>query len=281
MFGYVRTDEPYLYKKDEVLFNSIYCGLCKSIGKNCGQKARLCLSYDVAFFSAIAHNILGVDVTIEKKRCITHWFKRRPIIKNDTLNEKLADINVLLAYYKVQDDIIDQGKGKIKKLILKKGFIKAFKRNSKIAQIISSRYEQLRVEEKQNCDSLDRICEPFACMMQEISDQVFLDKSTNYTQDLFYNLGKWIYIIDALDDFEQDKNQNNYNVFVNMLGKTATFSQVIKNQELSFVLNGLFNSIQESLKNIKFYFNTDLIDNILLRGIQNKTRQVLEKGVKK
>jgi hypothetical protein len=32
VFGYIRPDEPYLYKKDEVLYNAVYCGLCKSIG---------------------------------------------------------------------------------------------------------------------------------------------------------------------------------------------------------------------------------------------------------
>ncbi len=280
MFGYLRTDDPYLYKKDEVLFNSLYCGICKSIGKTCGQKARLCLTYDIAFFSAIAHNILGVDVTIKKKRCITHWFKRRPIADRDNLTDLLADINVLLAYYKVEDDIIDQGKGKLKKSILKKGFKKASKRNKEISDIIKTQYELLRLEEKAKCSSIDQICEPFAIMMQKISDKVFLDKSTTDTQSLFYNIGKWIYLIDALDDFEKDKKEDNYNVFVEIHGKNSNFSSVVRNIELSYVLNSIFNSISENLKNIKFYFNTDLIENILLKGIQKKTKSVIEKGVK-
>ena len=280
MFGYVKTYEPYLYKKDEVLYNSLYCGVCKSIGKTCGQKARLCLTYDIAFFSAIAHNILNQDVKIEKKRCITHWFKKRPIAQRDGLTDKLADINVLLAYYKVQDDLIDEKKGKFKNLLLKKGFKKAHKRSREISDIIDRQYKLLRIEEKNDCKSLDIICDPFAKMMQDISDCVFGDFATNYTQELFYNLGKWIYLIDALDDFEEDKKSGSFNVFINILGKNSTFEQVVKYQELSFVLNSTFNSIIDSLDNIKFYFNRDLIDNILLRGIQEKTKQVISKGVK-
>jgi len=280
MFGYVRTDEPYLYKKDEVLFNSLYCGICKSIGKVCGQKARLCLTYDIAFFSAIAHNILGEDITIKKQRCITHWFKRRPIAQRDKLTDLLADINVLLAYYKVQDDIVDQGKGKGKKLLLKKGFKKAEKRNKEISNIIKEQYELLREEEKSNCSSIDRICEPFAVMMERLSNIVFGEKATEDTASLFYNLGKWIYLIDALDDFEKDKKEDNYNVFVEIHGKNSPFTTVVRDTELSFVLNSIFVSIQENLKNIKFNFNTDLIENILLKGIQKKTKAVIEKGVK-
>ncbi len=277
MFGYVRTDEPYLYKKDEVLYNSLYCGICKSIGKTCGQKARLCLTYDIAFFSAIAHNILGEDVTIKKQRCITHWFKRRPMALRDRISDLLADINVLLAYYKVYDDIIDQNKGKLKRAILKKGFKRAEKRNKEISEIIKEQYEILRKEERVNCDSIDRICEPFAVMMQKISDKVFQDKATEATASLFYNLGKWIYLIDALDDFEKDKKENNYNVFIQIHGKDSPFNKVVRDEELSFILNSLFVTISENLKDIHFYFNKDLIENILLKGIQKKTKAVIVK----
>lgn len=280
MFGYIKTCEPYLYKKDEVLYNSLYCGVCKSIGKICGQKARLCLSFDIAFFSAVAHNILNKDVKINKKRCITHWFRKRPIADRDELTDKLADVNVLLAYYKVKDDLIDEKKGKIKNLLLKKGFKKAHKRNKEISDIINKQYNLLREEEKSNCLSLDRICDPFAKMMQDISDCVFNEFSTEYTQELFYNLGKWIYLIDALDDFEKDKKSGSFNIFVNILGEDCTFENLMKFKELSFVLNSTFNSIRNSLDNIKFYFNKDLIDNILLRGIQEKTKSIISKGAK-
>ena len=44
MFGYVRPDTPYLYVKDQTLYEALYCGVCKGIGKTCGQMARLGLS---------------------------------------------------------------------------------------------------------------------------------------------------------------------------------------------------------------------------------------------
>ena len=45
MFGYINPDAPYLFKKDETLYNALYCGLCKGIGKGCGQTARTALTY--------------------------------------------------------------------------------------------------------------------------------------------------------------------------------------------------------------------------------------------
>ena len=67
MFGYIRPDIPYMYVKDGVLYKALYCGLCKSIGGSCGQRARMGLSYDMTFLSAILHNMMHCDVKIEKK----------------------------------------------------------------------------------------------------------------------------------------------------------------------------------------------------------------------
>ena len=115
MFGYVKYDLPNLYVKDTVLYRAMYCGLCKSIGCNCGQRARLVLNYDLTFLSALLHNVLDIDVKIEKQKCAIHWFRKRPIAVVDDLSKRIADLNVILAYHKFNDDINDKSGGKFKK----------------------------------------------------------------------------------------------------------------------------------------------------------------------
>ena len=83
MFGYIRPDDPFLYKKDDVLYNAMYCGLCKAIGKLCGQTARFGLTFDITFLSVLLHNLCDKDVKIEKKHCIAHMIKK----KNKKCNE--------------------------------------------------------------------------------------------------------------------------------------------------------------------------------------------------
>jgi len=277
MYGYINVNEPYLYKKDEVLYNSMYCGICKGIGKYCGQRARLSLNYDITFFSLLVHNILGQDITIKKQRCITHWIKARPTAQNNELINQIADINVILAYNKTYDDIIDSKKGKFKRSILKKGYKKAYKRNKQIAELVSNMYSDLRKLEENKCDSVDIVCEPFAKMMEDLSNLVLKDKANEYTKKLFYNIGKWIYLIDAIDDFEKDKKSGNYNVFICKNGNDYDFKNFKNDSDLSFVLNYIFKEIKESFENIKFHFNTDLICNILFRGIPEKTLTILKK----
>lgn len=278
MFGYVKTDDPYLYKKDDVLYKSLYCGVCKAIGSSCGQMARFALTYDVAFLSAVAHNIMNVDVTIKQKRCIAHPIIRRPIAEKDDLTFFLAHINTLLAYYKVCDDVYDNGKGRFKRLFLKKGYKRSKKACPEIEKIIRSRYEELTALEKKGVESVDMVSDPFASMLAEISDLTFEEFATENTNRLFYALGKWIYLIDALDDYDKDIKKGNYNVF-RVAYKQPSAKDLLVNcgEELQFIFMSIFADLDNNFKQIKFYFNKDLVENIL----QNGVRKTFAKTVKR
>lgn len=282
MFGYLKPDRPYLYLKDDVLYKSLYCGVCKSIGKLCGQKARFTLSNDVTFLSAFCHNVMGEDVKIQKKRCIAHWIKRRQICDVDEISTKLGAINVLLAYYKVKDDILDEKKGGFKSSLLKKGYKKAKKFMPMADEIIKNGYLELLTYESKNSDSIDMVSDCFASIIAKLSELILLDKGTENTYNVLYAIGKWVYLIDALDDYDKDIKNGNFNVFYNLY-KFSDYETLIKEKkpELLYIFNGIFSIIQENYKNIKTYFNTDLIVNVLTRGIPNETLKVLDKGNKK
>ena len=51
--------------------------------------------------------------------------------------------------------------------------------------------------------------------MQEIIEVLLQDDCNETVKELAYYIGKWIYLIDALDDFDKDKKKGDYNVFVN------------------------------------------------------------------
>ena len=143
MFGYVKTDFANLYVKDTVLYKAMYCGLCKSIGCSCGQKARLVLNYDLTFLSILLHNVLGQDVKIEKQRCVIHTIRKRPVALSDELSKRIGALNVILAYHKLTDDVVDNGKGKIKRSFFKSAYKKAQAKEPILDQIVKNRYQEL------------------------------------------------------------------------------------------------------------------------------------------
>ena len=275
MFGYINPDTPYLFKKDEELYKALYCGLCKSIGAGCGQTARTALTYDMAFTSALVHNIRGEDVKIKKARCVLHIVRRRPIAAVDDTTVALGCVNTALAYFKLCDDKADgESRGALRHLY-KKGYRRALKRHPQIIEIISGYAKRQAELEKDGCAVIDMAAEPTAEMMRDISASLLGEYSTPHTENLFYAIGKWVYLIDALDDYDKDVKKGAYNVLYNVYGESCRADAVKKGEdELKFVFDMLFAQMRESLSNIKFYFNHDLTDNIILRGIPLKTRAI-------
>lgn len=276
MFGYISPDRPYLFIKDEELYKAMYCGVCKGIGEGCGQTARSALTYDMAFMSALIHNINGVDVKVEKKRCAAHLIKKRPMANTDELTILLGYVNTALAYYKLADDVADGEKRGALKFLYKKGFKRAQKKYPRICNIIKEQTDAQAKLEKEGCAVIDMACEPSANMIKLISREAFGDKATEFTDILMYAVGKWIYLADALDDYDKDVKKGRYNVLYNAYKKPTKAEAVKENEaELIFVFDSLFADMRYALNNIKFYFNHDLTDNIILRGIPVKTRVLL------
>lgn len=276
MFGYINPDTPYLFIKDEKLYKALYCGLCKSIGAGCGQTARTAITYDMAFVSALVHNIRCEDVQIKKAHCCIHPFKRRYIASKDETTIMLGCINTALAYYKLCDDKADGDKKGIFRHAFKGGFRRAKKRHPQAVEIIRNQLEKQSALEKRNCSIIEEAAEPTAEMMQRLSDYMFADKATDNTRGLFYALGKWIYLIDALDDYDKDVKKNRYNPFYNSF-KDLKKEDAVKNngEELAFIFDSIFADMRKNLSGINFRYNKDLTDNIILRGIPMKTRAVL------
>ncbi|MDE5728777.1 MAG: hypothetical protein K2I20_01215, partial [Clostridia bacterium] len=190
MFGYISPDAPYLFKKDETLYKALYCGLCKGIGAGCGQTARTALTYDVAFMSALVHNIRGEDVKIERAHCFLHLIKKRPIAAVDETTIALGCVNTALAYFKLCDDKADGDKKGILRHLYKKGYKKTLKKFPEIAEIIKRQTEEQAKLEKAGCAVIDMAAEPSANMLRDISKVILKEFSNGATENLFYAIGK-------------------------------------------------------------------------------------------
>ena len=276
MFGYIKTDVSNMYVKDTILYKSMYCGLCKGIGKSCGCRARLCLNYDLTFLSVLCHNLLNVDIKIEKQRCYIHWLKKRQVAIPDNLTIRIANLNVILAYNKVLDDILDNKKGKIKGLYFRKAYKKAKKNEPELNRIVEENYLSLIKKEKEHCDSFDIVSDCFGKMMKQIVCEIIGNKDESVSS-LAYSLGKWIYLIDAIDDYDKDIKNKDYNVFVINGNDIKTQKEYISKNisDLQLLFGTVISDITTNASRLDYKFNHDLIDNILLKGIMKQTKNIL------
>ena len=276
MFGYVRYDLPNLYVKDFMLYKALYCGVCKGIGASCGHAARMGLSYDMAFLSALLHNMSGKDIRVEKQHCFEHMIVRRPIAAVDELTEELGALNTVLVYYKLTDDIEDEKRGRGARLWFRRGFLRAKKRYPELTEIVDRNMRTQAACERAKTASPDIAADATANMMRELSDHFLGEKRSEASAGLFYALGKWIYLIDALDDYDKDKKKGAYNPFVLSYGSADKKSLIAEHgEDLSFLFDTTFYAMRENLSGVGFSFNRDLTDNIILRGMPMQTARVM------
>lgn len=282
MFGYIIPDKRELKIKEFELFRSYYCGLCKSMGRSFGVLSRFALNYDSAFLGLLLSSLHKEEPEFIREGCIANPIKKKWIVKNSSSVDYAADINVLLTYYKLKDNVSDEGSSLsyLLSIAFQKGYKRAALRNPLIDNVIkASLVSQLELE-SQECTSVDAAAEPFADMMRHIVRSGYRGNDTSILRVLEwagYNLGKWIYIIDAYDDMEKDIKSGSYNPILLQYGfdgkDIKAFKVEIRDEVRVVVLQAL-SQVADSIEllNVK---NKGIVDNIVYEGLFKKTEEIL------
>ena len=202
MFGYFQPHRNIKFQNFRSSYKQYYCGLCHSLKHNYGQKARLLLSYDVAL----------LDMLLNHYSCTCNSCKNGQHIRNDNGRKIIAALNLLLFELKLKDDVFDENSFTAK-LFLKfyqKQTTKAKNDFQQLANIIEQGNKKILDNEKTNADALT-IALSFADMMIDIAEIV--NPATEH-KSIIKGVSMWLYIIDAIDDYEKDLKDGNFNPFL-------------------------------------------------------------------
>lgn len=288
MYGYIVPEKSTLRASDFVLYRSFYCGICCRTGKLYGQLPRFTTNYDFAFLSALLHDYAKADLVIEEHKCVLNPIKKKATVMPNPLLDKLAAANIMLAYQKADDGVIDGDgvKYRLVRRVLKKAFKRAKRENESMWARIKKAYEDQRSVEKSGVKSVDRAADPFASLMRDLPEYILGEKTDDNLNSLCYNIGKFVYIADALDDISDDVKKKRYNPLAAAHDITkkdfAGRAEFIKAHadELGFFLRACCGRAAEAMSGMRFTQSYSLIRNIICDGMPQKTEQLL-KSVKK
>ena len=276
MFGYVTPDKPNMFIKDFTLFRAYYCGLCICMGKEAGQFARLTVNYDMTVVSAFFHDLLEEERTVELTRCIGNP-RKRPIVQPTPLMHELCRFNLILAGLKIADDMADGDSCFFKRLAFSSSVKKAREKSPELASL-ADRCLERQLEEEKKEGGLDAAAEPFADMMRGVFRTLAKDKNTPAVEQLGYLLGKYVYFIDALDDYDEDVKKGRFNPFKRAFG-AASFKELRdqKREDLEFIMEDIVKGVEEAYRDIKMGANEGIITNVFWYGLRRRIAMVLNK----
>ncbi|NLM45074.1 MAG: hypothetical protein GX201_13875 [Clostridiales bacterium] len=283
MFGYIVPDKGEMKIKEYELFRAYYCGVCKSMGKSLGPLCRFGLNYDSVFLGLFLSSLNNETVDLKKENCIANPFKKKWVVKNSKSLDFSADINILLTYYKLLDDWKDDRSflARFAQIIISPGFKKALMRNKEAQQHIKISLEQLQIIEERKCESMDEAADPFGQMIKvilRIGCQEENYKKNKAIEWLGYNIGKWIYIIDAFDDIEKDIKKKNYNPLLFQFKYNNEEVEEFKDRIKEEIKFNLIHTLAQAASAFELLDlkNKNIIENILYLGMEKKTKTVLE-----
>lgn len=271
MFGYIIVNKAEMKFKEFDIYQSFYCGICRDLKKKYGAWGQLSLSYDMTFLAILLTGLYDPQTRRGSCKCIAHPFEDHPT-RNNIYTEYAADMNVLFAHYKCQDDWKDEKK--LWKLFYgrmlegRTGKLKdAY--GEKIRTINLLMQEFYDKEKSDNAD-IDTLSGLFGRVMGEIM-AVREDEWAENLRRLGFFLGKFIYLCDAYEDVEEDIRKGTPNPL------KRRYENPDFEEESKTILMMMMSECCREFEKLPILENVEILRNILYSGVWCRYEAVHEK----
>ncbi len=258
MFGYVIPNLTDLPEADQQRYRAHYCGLCHALGARHGQAARMALTYDLTFLTMFLSSLYEPEEQSGEARCLPHPVKQHGWTRS-RITEYAADMTVALTWHKLMDDWQDEKNLAARGAAagLKKAYERVRAAWPRQCGAIERSIAALSEVERQRDSSPDAAAKCFGELMAELF--VMEEDYWAYALRAFgYSLGRFIYMMDAVCDYEKDARKGSYNPVVLMDRKP---------EEMRETLELLLGDASAAFERLPLIQDEAILRNILYSGV--------------
>lgn len=282
MYGYIRIDKPECRIREYEYYRGVYCGLCRALGKCGGTCARLTLNYDFTFLALVRMAVTGERPEFSPRRCVAHPFVKHAEAKPNDALACSAAASLLLAYEKNRDDIADEKGAKRFRARLLAPVLRGFSRRPsrewrELDEAVTANLARLSELEKDPPVSVDRPAGIFGGLMADILSYGLEGSQKKIAAAIGMEVGKWVYLIDAIDDFESDVRKGRYNPLATVFGREPLNGN--EKEELRVALTSCLAEAERAFDLIEYPDRDmkNLIENHLYLGMPGMILEILSK----
>lgn len=271
MFGYIIINKGDMKFKEFDIYHSYYCGLCQALHRQYGKLGQLSLTYDMTFLVMLLSSLYEPETKVSEMKCAAHPFEKHTV-RDNIFCSYGADMNILFTSYKCKDDWEDEKKltrlayGKL----LKGGCRKISAVYGDKARRIDNLMRELSVQEKKKNQDIDRMAGIFGRIMGEIM-AIWEDEWYDNLKVMGFYLGKFIYLLDAYEDIEEDIKLDRYNPFA------KKFNDPDFEEETKTILTMIMAECCKEFEKLPLIDNVEILRNILYSGIWYRYEMVRQK----
>ena len=262
MFGYVLANASSLSKEEKEEYKAHYCGLCRVLRENYGQKAMLALSYDMVFLEMTLSDLTDAEETKGMERCVPHPVREHAYTVTP-FTSYAADMQMLLGYYSLLDKVNDEGKGKAEEKKMRSLLPRLEEKYPRIASAVREGLEAITEGEKENSRDAERMSLLFGTLLGE----VFVYDDTSFFRDdlrsLGCGLGRFIYLMDAWCDRKKYAKSGAYN----------PLPEDISEESMRQMLLDAASAASDAFERLPLDQHVFILRNILYSGIWSKFKE--------
>ena len=230
MFGYVKIKREELRVGEYEWYRAAYCGLCRSMGQCTGQCSRFTLSYDIAFLSQVRMALQDAVAQFRKRRCIAHPIRARMMMEPNEELRYAADVAAILSFEKCRDDVADKrGMWRLFARLLClwtwPAYRRARKRRAALAAQLREKLTALTALEKEHRASVDEPAAIFGDLLGIAFADGLAREQAAVARAIGTKIGRFVYILDAIDDMGRDAKTGNFNPILLCFGDKPSESQ--------------------------------------------------------
>lgn len=271
MFGYIMVNKPEMKFREFDVYQSYYCGLCRSLKERYGKRGQMTLSYDMTFLALLLSSLYEPETVTDYQRCIAHPAKKH-LYRQNEFTDYAADMNLLLSYEKCLDDWKDEHKKKklMMASVLKSCHQKLCECYPEKIEKIAAAMDRIHELETKNSENIDEIAGVFGQIMAEI----FAYRQDEWEENLRcmgFFFGKFIYLMDAYEDIEEDLKKGNYNPF------RKRFQQSDFEEYAGQILMMMMAECSKAYERLPIVENTQILRNILYSGVWSRYDRVKQR----
>lgn len=266
MFGYININQKEMTDENRKAYQAYYCGLCRKLKTNCGAKGQMLLNYDMTFLVVLLTGLYELENEESEITCALHPTKKRNVWINQATGYA-ADMNLILAYHNLIDDWKDE-KAYTKKAFVKmldKDYTRIMSKYPRQVQAVETFMKRTEEVERNNETNLDAV----AGLTGEMLGEVFCWREDEWAEELrtlgFY-MGKFIYIMDAYEDYEADLLKNEYNPLTFMLSESVQDMDTL----CKLLLTSMMSECAKSFERLPILLHADILRNVLYSGVWSK-----------
>lgn len=266
MFGYININQKIMTEENRKAYQAYYCGLCRRLKSSCGTKGQMLLNYDMTFLVVLLTGLYELENETSEITCALHPTKKRTVWINEA-TDYAADMNVVLAYHNLIDDWKDD-KAYTKKALVKmldKDYARIaekYPRQVKALEEFMRRTEELEKNQETNLDVA-------AGLTGEMLGEIFCWREDEWAAEMrsmgFY-MGKFIYLMDACEDYDADMQKKEYNPLVYVMKENAgdmdTFCRLL--------LTSMMSECAKSFERLPILLHADILRNVLYSGVWSR-----------